>query len=141
MTDMPPTRFRVVERGRRLEVIDTQAGKAAPGRRAETPRLVLDLGKPRFRLLEKLRFDGGGAWTTSGFYDARGPRTLTLDAGAMRMLRYAAAGLVAVVIVWLLLAMAIPVLWGVPMLLLNPKARETIRNRVTAGLDGLDSPR
>ncbi|WP_298093119.1 hypothetical protein [uncultured Sphingomonas sp.] len=28
MTEMPPTRFRVIERGRRLVVIDTRAPKA-----------------------------------------------------------------------------------------------------------------
>ena len=138
MTDMPPTRFRVVERGRRLEVIDTQAGKAPPARRAG-PQRPSDQSIARFKLPERLRFDGGGVWTTDGLYDAKGPRTLTLDAGAMQKLRYAGAGLVAVVIVWALLGFAIPVIWGAPLLLLNPKARETARQQVTGFIDGLDS--
>ncbi|WP_322964996.1 hypothetical protein [Sphingomonas fuzhouensis] len=137
MTDMPPTRFRVVERGRRLEVIDTQAGKLPPARRTETPRPAN--GKaPRFKLPEKVRFDGGGSWTTDGFYDAKGPRTLTLDAGAMQRLRYAGAAALALVIVWAALGFAIPVVWGAPMLLLNPKVRETVRGQVTRFIDGLD---
>ncbi|CAM3114161.1 MULTISPECIES: hypothetical protein [Sphingomonas] len=137
MTEIPPSRFRVVERGRRLEVIDTQAGKMAPARRIEAPRPT-DGKTSRLKLPEKLRFDGGGSWTTDGFYDAKGPRTVTLDAGAMQRLRYAGAGLVAVVIVWALLAFAIPIVWGAPMLLLNPKVRETVREQVTGFIDGLD---
>ena len=138
MTDMPPTRFRVVERGRRLEVIDTQAGKTPPARRSETPRPAA--GKaPRFKLPEKVRYDGGGSWTTDGFYDAKGPRTVTLDAGAMRRLRYAGAAVLALVMVWVALGFAIPIVWGAPMLLLNPKVRETVRGQVTTLIDGLDS--
>jgi hypothetical protein len=138
MTDIPPSRYRVVERGR-LEVIDTQAGKAPPARRAETPRPTA--GKtPRFKLPEKIRFDGGGSWTTDGFYDAKGPRTLTLDTGAMQRLRYAGAAALALVIIWAALGFAIPIMWGAPMLLLNPKIRETVRGQVTTFIDGLDSP-
>ncbi len=138
MTDMPPTRFRVVERGRRLEVIDTQAGKTPPTRRSEAPRPMG--GKaPRFKLPEKVRFDGGGSWTTDGFYDAKGPRTVTLDAGAMQRLRYAGAAALAVVIVWVALGFAIPIVWGAPVLLLNPKVRETVRGQVTTLIDGLES--
>ena len=135
---MPPTRFRVVERGRRLEVIDTMAGKAAPPRRTEAPRLA-DGKTSRFKLPEKVRFDGGGSWTTDGFYDAKGPRTVTLDAGAMRRLRYAGAAALALVMVWAALGFAIPIVWGAPMLLLNPKVRETVRGQVTTLIDGLDS--
>lgn len=139
MTDMPPTRFRVVERGRRLEVIDTQAGKSPPAQRTPTPRPIASPSKPRFQLPEKLRFDGGGSWATDSFYDAKGPRTLTLDTGAMQKLRYAGAGLVAMVVIWVLLAFAIPIVWGAPLLLFNSKSRETVRDQVTAFLDGLDT--
>ncbi|WP_230482836.1 hypothetical protein [Sphingomonas sp. Leaf21] len=135
MTDMPPTRFRVVERGRRLEVIDTQADKTPPARRP----VSADRSKPGLQLPEKLRFDGGGRWTTDSWYDARGPRTLTLDAGAMQRLRYAGAGLVALVVIWVLAGSFLPILWGAPMLLLNPKVRETMRDRLTGFIDGLDS--
>ena len=138
MIDMPPSRYRVAERGRRLEVIDTQAGKTPPARKPDAPR-SMDGGKPRFTIPEKVRFDGGGSWTTDGFYDAKGPRTLTLDAGAMQKLRYAGAGLVAVVIVWALLGFAIPIIWGAPMLLLNPKVRQAAREQVTGFIDGLDT--
>jgi len=138
MTDMPPTRFRVVERGRRLEVIDTQAGQTPPARRTEAPS-PMDGKTPRFKLPEKIRFDGGGSWATDSFYDTKGPRTLTLDAGAMRKLRYAGAGLVALVIVWALLAAIVPALWGAPLLLINSKVRDTLREQATTFIDGLDS--
>ncbi|WP_343527402.1 hypothetical protein [Sphingomonas sp.] len=138
MTDMPPTRFRVVERGRRLEVIDTQADKSVPVRRAEPPRPVSG-NMPRLKLPEKMRFDGGGSWATDRFYDAKGPRTLTLDAGAMQKLRYAGAGLVALVIIWALLAANVPALWGAPLLLINPKVRQTMRSQMTRFIDGLDA--
>lgn len=139
MTDMPPSRFRVVERGRRLVVIDTQAAKAPPARRTDLPRPASDKTEARFQLPEKIRFDGAASWTTDRFYDAKGPRALTLDAGAMQRLRFAGAGLVALVILWVLVASFAPPLWGAPLLLLNPKMRQTMRDRVTAWLDELDS--
>lgn len=144
MTDMPPSRFRVVERGRRLEVIDTQASKPPPSPRSETPRALSDKGKPRlslpaFELPKTLRFDGGGSWATDSFYDAKGPRTLTLDAGAMQKLRLAGVGLVALIVIWAVVGAFLPILWAAPMLLFNPKVRETVRNQATLFLDGLDS--
>lgn len=139
MTDMPPSRFRVVERGRRLVVIDTQADKSPPVRRTAAPRPASDKTRARFQLPEKIRFDGAASWTTDGFYDAKGPRALTLNAGAMQKLRFAGAGLVALVILWVLVASFVPPLWGAPLLLLNPKMRQTMRDRVTAWLDTLDS--
>ena len=138
MTEIPPSRFRVVERGRRLEVIDTQAGRTLPTRQTQAPR-PMDRSMPRLKLPEKLRFDGGGAWTTAGFYDSKGPRTLTLDAGAMQKLRYAGAGLVALVILWALLGFVIPIMWVAPMLLINPKMRETVREQMTRFIDRLES--
>ena len=111
MTDMPPTRFRVVERGRRLEVIDTQAGKVpAPrvGKRAppNLPSARTDPGRAWWP--EKIRFDGGSVWTTRRFYDAKGPRTLTLDAGTVEQLRMAGGIAGAALIAWLVLASFVP---------------------------------
>ncbi len=57
----------------------------------------------------------------------------------MQKLRFAGAGLVALVILWVLVASFAPPLWGAPLLLLNPKMRQTMRDRVTAWLDTLDS--
>jgi hypothetical protein len=140
MTDMPPTRFRVVERGRRLEVIDThQAGKAPPNRPVTPPRAPLDGAKSRFRLPEKLRFDGGGSWTTDSFYDAKGPRTLTLDAGAMQTLRFVGVGLIVLIVMWALAGAFLPILWGAPVLLFHPKVRGMVRDQATSWFDGLDT--
>ncbi|MGE7206378.1 hypothetical protein ACQKJZ_11935 [Sphingomonas sp. NPDC019816] len=147
MTDMPPTRFRVVERGRRLEVIDTQAKRPS----APTPQKPLDLASlptgavdrakagDRTWLPTKIRFDGGLVWTTRRFYDAKGPRTLTLNAGTVGQLRMAAGILIAAFIGWLILASFVPALLGLPLLLASGKTRETLRSAVTDWIDRLQS--
>lgn len=143
MTDMPPTRFRVVERGRRLEVIDTQAKKPyAPAPQkpldlASLPTGAVDRAKANDRawLPTKIRFDGGSVWTTQRFYDAKGPRTLTLNAGTVGQLRMAAGILIAAFIGWLILASFVPALLGLPLLLASEKTRETLRNAVTDWID------
>src|SRR5204862_472732 len=91
--DMPPTRYRVVEQGRRLVVIDTLAGgpvRPVPGapempgerrRRMEAPR-------PRDRVAPRLRkpeprgphANGDGlGFTTARWFDDEGPRTIRID--------------------------------------------------------------
>ncbi len=72
---MPPTRFRVIERGRRLVVIDTRA--AGP---------VAGAGPQR------TRFDGGGEVVTAALYDDKAPRTLRLDAARLRIVGWCRAG-------------------------------------------------
>jgi hypothetical protein len=42
-------------------------------------------------------------------------------------------------VIWVLAGSFLPILWGAPMLLLNPKVRETMRDRLTGFIDGLDS--
>jgi len=138
MTDMPPTRFRVVERGRRLEVIDTQAGKVpAPrvGKRAppNLPSARTDPGRAWWP--EKIRFDGGSVWTTRRFYDAKGPRTLTLDAGTVEQLRMAGGIAGAALIAWLVPASFVPALFGLPFLLASGKTRTALRNAATDWID------
>ena len=58
---------------------------------------------------------------------------------ASRKLRYAGIGLVALIVVWALLATIVPALWGAPLLLINPKVRDTLRTQATIFLDGLDA--
>jgi len=80
MTEVPPSRYRVVERGRRLEVIDTRVDPGAAPSRREVLR-----GLPN-----KTRFDGTREWTTRGWYDAGGPRRVRLGPVGMQALGYAA---------------------------------------------------
>src|SRR4051812_40167459 len=96
MTDVPPSRWKVIERGRRLEVIDRLSGEpvarhglttaSAPTASPPTGR-AQDIGRALTALRPRqTRFDGGGELTTHPWYDDKGPRTLTLDGGSAAMI-------------------------------------------------------
>ncbi len=167
--DMPPTRFRVVERGRRLEVIDSatgrvvgersrsdRAGSSVAATRANKP-LMLDrvVGRapaPRGTpaptagaLPRTTRFDGTVSFTTRAFYDDRAPRTVTLDPARAKMLRGAAvAALLLLIITPALLLMlawsSFPLLFGLAAVAFNPKVRQRLRAAVTALIDRYADP-
>jgi len=125
MTGVPPPRWKVVERGRRLEVIDTRAGPERPAARAAGGRP----GLPR-----KLRFDGTLGWTTHPFYDDRGPRAVVLDGGPARWIGGVTAGIGVALI-------AVAVLFGLPAIvviaaILGSSAKQ-IRGWITRRLDSL----
>ena len=163
--NMPPTRFRVVERGRRLEVIDTATGRAvgdrlratpaAPAGRArrDDPPLLLDRtvdGRaPSTRtpggLPRATRFDGTVSFTTRAFYDDHAPRTVTLDPARATTLRWSAFGLRLLLIVTpaLLLMLAwssFPLLVVLAAVAFNPKVRERVRAGVTSLIDRYADP-
>lgn len=138
MTDMPPPRFRVIERGRRLEVIDTRTGQPV-ARQPEKPTSPKTAETPRSRLPQKIRFDGGAVWTTHRLYDAKGPRRLTLDAGSVQQLQMAGAGLVVGAVLWAGLALFFPPLWVLPTILASGKSRAALRGAVTAWLDRIEA--
>lgn len=141
VTDMPPTRFRVVERGRRLEVIDTQAGQAVT-RRPDTPSFVADRKAREARpawLARNARPGDGVVWTTHRFYDDKGPRRLTLDAGAMQQLQIMGAALVVGAVLWVALALAVPALWALPFILASGKSRAGLRGPITRWLDRIEA--
>ena len=126
----PPSRFRVVERGRRLEVIDTQAtassaSAAAPAQRDREPGAW-----PR-----RTRFDGTIEFTTRSFYDTRGPRTVTLDPGAAQQLGLARWGMAAGAIGAAFLLATNPWLLLAGVGLAHPKLRERLRAWSTALVD------
>ena len=166
--DMPPTRFRVVERGRRLEVIDTATGRAVGGkpglnpaassagaRRDDTPLLLdrvveqsADLGAAFERNLGRLpraTGDGTATFTTRAFYDDRAPRTVTLDPARAKILRGVAfAALVLLIITPALLLMlawsSFPLLVVLAAVVFNPKVRERLRAGVTSLIDRYTDP-
>lgn len=138
LTEAPPSRWRVVERGRRLDVIDTATGLrvAAPTDPEPAPRdparAWRGLSLPR-----RTRFDGSGEWTTHRWYDANGPRTIRLDAVDAARIGRVQVGLVVAAIVaviaviawpWLLIGLALP---------LQAAVREPARKAITRWLDGL----
>lgn len=132
--DMPPTRYRVVERGRRLEVIDTVAPGAVCAEAAHASPEGQAGWWPR-----PVRFDGTLAWTTSSLYDAKAPRTITLDPGRAVLARIVPAALVALLTLALTLVAFAP--WALTTLFVfaNPKSRQHARDAITRMLDRLDT--
>jgi len=109
VTEVPPSRYRVVERGRRLEVIDTRAEGAAPARTATSspgpgPAPGPASADRRPGLPDKVRFDGTREWTTHGFYDAGGPRRVRLGPVAMQALGYGVIAAVVAIVALVVLA-------------------------------------
>jgi len=99
VTEVPPSRWKVVERGRRLEVIDTRAeGAKSSTRGAPSVETGAQPGLPR-----RLRFDGTLGWTTHPFYDGSGPRGVVLDGGLARWI----GGVVGLVVTALVVALVV----------------------------------
>jgi len=123
MTDVPPSRYRVVERGRRLEVIDTRTEGAG-----QTRREVLR-GLPN-----KTRFDGTREWTTQRWYDANGPRRVRLEPVGVQMLGYGVIAAVVAIVAAVVLA-GVGVLVGLAVL--GGVAAQHGRPWLTRRLDGI----
>jgi len=132
----PPPRYRVVEKGRRLIVIDTRSGQPADGGRGE-PRDRTRLGP------ERIAFDGRAVLTTRPLYDDKAPRRLLLDEATARWLEAAKSLAIGAVMAMIVLVLFAPVLASVPVIatlaLLNPKVRALLRVPVTAWLDQFDA--
>ena len=121
----PPSRYRVVERGRRLEVMDTRATNGTPARRPA--------GGTR-----PPRGESGadGAFTTARFYDDKAPRRIALDAaardrlGRLRLIAAIAA------MAWVMLAVWQPWVALAPLpILASNGPRGALRQRLTRWLD------
>lgn len=135
--DAPPGRYKVVERGRRLVVIDMRTGRSAaresPAGEATPPTLPVDTAAPG-----GIAGRGGHAvLTTSRIYDLKGPRRIAMTpAFNARFGRVAGGGLISLVIVGTVVTMLFPVLWLFAALaLLQPKLRGGLRRWITACLD------
>ena len=118
MSEPPPPRYRVVERGRRLVVIDTWDKSDAPaaqpvsqsmqrGMMGATPK-ASGIGSLLVRLACVGAADGNGRpiLTTMEYYDAKGPREIILSDAAARRLgsalsRVAVALVVIVAMMWM----------------------------------------
>ncbi len=142
MTDIPPSRWKVVERGRRLVVIDMATGQeasrmpGAAGLPGDLERGALAKPPARFGGVEKLRFDGGGTLTTHPLYDRRAPRTIRLDAASAMTLGRVRMGAALVAAAFGIVAVVQPlVLVAIPFILLQPKLRADVRQRITLWLD------
>lgn len=146
--DMPPSRYKVVEKGRRLVVVDRLTGEAVqhqlpgppPARRAEPPRARMEQPRPESRApssAPRPQLAGSGrTFTTDSWYDEKAPRTLRIGDDTL-------ATLVVVAGVLFIAAMAAVIYIGfvaffVAAVILSQKAARTgFRRGVTAWLDTL----
>lgn len=134
MTDAPPSRYQVVERGRRLVVIDRASGEevshAHPGGPPgeATPPVA-------FTLPEKVRFDGGSVLKTHPLYDDRAPRTITIDAASAATIQQLKIAAAIAAFVFVVLVVLEPFTLIALALLLQPGWRKVVRARITAWLD------
>ena len=139
LTGVPPSRWRVVERNRRLEVIDTRTGErlAAPRANEPAPQPAPSsrLGIP---LLRQTGFDGGGELTTHRLYDSKAPRTIQLDAGSAAAVGRVQLGLLAGAVIGLAAVIAWPWLLALIVLPFRGEIRRPFRRRVTNWLDRVE---
>ena len=144
MTDAPPSRYKVVERGRRLVVIDTRTGQ--PATREVNPaaakppagpsgNAVIDQVTPR-TIDDR---SGNAVLVTSRLYDLKGPRRIVISDTASNRMSRAIGGIAIVGIAFVILAVFFPLLLLLPVVLLfQPKARAASRNWMTARVDQAD---
>lgn len=143
--DMPPSRYKVVEQGRRLVVIDTWNGNVpvtghlpVPG---ETSRPAT-VEQARAALRPTRRQPGADAGasapetivTTQPWFDAKGPRRVRIGGSGQGQLLVAAM-VAAMAVVLLLILQAWPVLFVAGFALAQPRVRGGLRQGVTAWLD------
>lgn len=143
--DAPSSRYKVVEQGRRLVVIDTwngdrpvtrQAPRSEDPARPTTPRQASAALRP----VRQQRPAGAAtdvpdlAITTWAWFDTKGPRRVKLDPGAqgvtLVVLIVAAVMAVVVILTW-----GWPVLAVVGFILAQKQIRGAVRAGVTAWLD------
>lgn len=156
--DAPGTRYKVVERGRRLEVIDTWNGNApvkpmaqpvqhAPRRDAsaaaasmQAPRRSAPAPVQATRA-PKLDQRGRGLLHTKPWYDAKGPRQIVVtEQGEEKLRGLRVVAFVALFIFAVLAFLFWPLLLAVPFLLLNDGTRKGMRAAATDFLDELGQP-
>ena len=138
--DMPPSRYKVVEEGRRLVVVDRLTGERVRHQIHAQPHRpdMLRIDAPR-RETRAPRPSAGGAartFTTDSWYDAKAPRTLVLDDDKLGALMIA-GGVAACLALIAFYFFGFVALFVAAFLLLQKGARGALRGGATAWLDGL----
>lgn len=135
----PRTRYKVVERGRRLEVIDTWTGEPA-SRATRVPERAADRSAMIEALPAKLDQRGRRILRTRGWYDAKGPREIVLNAASEARLRsFRIIGLVLLGLAVLSGFVFWPILVFVGAFLLRGSPRAALRRGATGLIDSLQS--
>lgn len=135
----PPSRYRVVEDGRTLVVIDRWASARPASVNAPPSSPSVPAPPPRGSITgaaTRVRFDGGSILSTHRWYDANGPRTITLDPARAAAWSRAKLILLGLGLGSILVTVAYP--WAplpILFLLLQPKARAAARGAITRWLD------
>ena len=157
--DAPGTRYKVVERGRRLEVIDTWNHNApvkpmradpmdhAPQRDAlaavESIRVPpRDTASP-IEVLRAPRHDqrGRGLLHTKPWYDAKGPRQIVVTpAGEEKLKGLRIVAFVALFIAAVFAFLFWPLFLILPFILMNGETRKSLRAASTKFLDTINQP-
>lgn len=142
MSGVPTSRYRVIEKDRRLFVIDTWADGGRPEHAPISPASgaspIPPAAPPKLALPKQTRFDGSAEVTTHRFYDDRAPRTIKLDAASMRTLGRVKLGMVVASFAFVLVVIDNPWFIAAPFVLLNPAIRKGVRKAVTAWLDRIE---
>ena len=131
MTEVPPPRYRIVERDRRLEVIDTWHGGARPSS-AVRPALPTPHGNDPAPRLTTVKFDGTSILVTARWFDDKGPRRVTLSGETLQPLWVSVAVAAAVLIATAVFAPAL--LLGLAFVV-SAKGRGALRAGATRWLD------
>lgn len=134
---MPPSRYRIVERNRRLVVIDNWATAQRPliaQSPVTRPDRQISAPAPPAKL-QKIAFDGRTSFTTHRLFDARGPRTIILDPGSASAINGVKIGGAVTAFALVILAFVSPVLLLPLVILLQRRVREQIRTAITGWLD------
>jgi len=140
MTDAPPGRYKVVERGRRLVVIDMRTGKPATREPAPvTPSAPRPQAAPIESTAPRSVDDRSGAaiLRTNRLYDLKAPREIVMtQAFSDRLSRAIGGWLIGALVFAVVATLFFPLLWLVPVVILfQPKTRAAFRNWMTARLD------
>jgi hypothetical protein len=152
--DMPPSRYRVVEQGRRLVVIDTLEGEPVqriavpppemPGEHrremqappAPPPRRPRPGAAPQ--PAASYPGDTGASFVTARWYDSEGPRRIRLSQDSQGQLALMLLVPLAVLVV-LVLVIGWPIAFPLAFIVLNAKVRDGIRTAVTTALTAIDT--
>lgn len=142
--DMPPSRYKVVEKGRRLVVVDTYSGAmvtgahpSLDGRERVTRPAARAPDRPAPTPPRKQATAPTGTITTRPWYDDKAPRTLEIPESASNTWLIVAAILAAcALVVWYLFGFF--GLFVIGFFLLQTGLRKGLRKAVTGWLDQFD---
>jgi hypothetical protein len=152
MTDVPPSRYKVVERDRRLVVVDTLTGKptSAPGpvapvrRDDRAPAPASELAERPVAEAKPRGIDdrsGARILTTSPLYDLKAPRRIVMDDRFSEKVGNAVgSGVIGAFVVFTIAFMFFPWLIAVPFVLaFHPGLRAAVRRWTTARIDAIQA--